>query len=210
MLVANIPYYLIFGPFLSHDICYNSTKSYHDKDISMLEITFIQLLITFTITWIAIRIIAALRNKCISLKRELQLLLVYICIAVISRFVYFGYHLIDGRLDTLKIGLGMISADDISYTPFYFLFDRYDGWLMNIIGNIAMFIPVGIIWPICFKKLDNTGKTILAGAGYTLLIELSQLFCYGRHTDIDDLILNTTGVAIGAVIVFAIRKARAK
>jgi glycopeptide antibiotics resistance protein len=81
---------------------------------------------------------------------------------------------------------------------------------MNIIGNIAMFIPVGIIWPICFKKLDNIGKTILAGAGFTLLIELSQLFCYGRHTDIDDLILNTTGVAIGAVIVFAIRKARAK
>lgn len=43
-----------------------------------------------------------------------------------------------------------------------------------------MFIPVGIVW----------------------------LICYGRHTDIDNLILNTMGVAIGALIVFAIRKVK--
>ncbi|WP_296836236.1 VanZ family protein [Butyrivibrio sp.] len=39
-------------------------------------------------------------------------------------------------------------------------------------------------------------------------MELSQIFCDGRHTDIDDLILNTCGVVIGAVILFSIRKAK--
>lgn len=77
---------------------------------------------------------------------------------------------------------------------------------MNIIGNITMFIPVGIIWPICFKKLDTPAKTILAGFGYSLLIELSQLLLYERLTDIDDLILNTIGVTIGAFIYFGIVK----
>jgi len=174
----------------------------------MFEITYFQMLICITIIWIIVRAVVAVRSKSISLKRELQLLLVYTCIAVISRLVYFEYHLVDGKIEPLKIGLSMLSADSISCRPFLFLSDRYDGWLMNIVGNIAMFIPVGIVWPVCFKKLNTVGKTILAGVGYTLLIELSQLLCYGRHTDIDDLILNTAGVAVGAVIVFAVRKIR--
>ncbi len=81
---------------------------------------------------------------------------------------------------------------------------------MNIIANIAMFIPVGIVWPICFRKLDTIKKTILAGAGFTLIIEVTQLFFLGRHTDVDDLILNTSGVAIGACIVFLIRRKQKK
>ena len=100
--------------------------------------------------------------------------------------------------------------DMISIIPFYFLVDRYAGWQTNIIGNIAMFIPVGVVWPICFRKLDTMTKTILAGAGFTLFIEVTQLFCLGRHTDVDDLILNTFGAAIGAGIVFAIRGLRKK
>ena len=39
----------------------------------------------------------------------MQLLLVYVCIVVIFRFVYFGFHLENGKIPTLKIGFG----DDI-------------------------------------------------------------------------------------------------
>jgi glycopeptide antibiotics resistance protein len=82
------------------------------------------------------------------------------------------------------------------------MFDAYDGWLINIIGNITMFIPVGFVWPFCFKKLDTIGKVVLAGGGLTLFIELTQLPFYARCSDIDDLIMNTTGVFIGAIIYF--------
>ena len=169
----------------------------------MLEITFLQLLIFITVLWIIVRSTAAVKSGSFSIKRELLMLLVYICIVVISRFVYFGFHLEDGKIPPLKIGF---SDNMVNLTPFRFLEERYDGWQMNIIGNVAMFIPVGIVWPICFGKLDSIKKTIIAGAGYSLFIELTQLFCYERHTDIDDLILNTGGVVIGAVIVFAIRR----
>ena len=170
-----------------------------------MVLTYTQLLIIITIVWIIVRGVVAVKSTSFSLKRELQMLLAYICIAVISRFVYFELHLENGKIQPLKLGF---DGEGASFRPFFFLVDRYDGWLINIIGNIAMFIPVGIVWPICFKKLDSIGKTILAGAGYTFLIEVSQLFCYGRHTDIDDLILNTTGVVIGAIIIFSIRKIR--
>lgn len=189
-------------------------KSGATKDIMIntvifdMEITFLQMFVFITILWIIVRAAVAFNCKQFSVKRELQMLLVYICIVVISRFVYFGFHLVDGKIVPLKIGFGPDPDELISFKPFFFLVDRYDGWRMNVIGNIAMFIPVGIVWPICFKKLDTYKKTVLAGFGYTLLIEISQLICYGRHTDIDDLILNTMGVAIGALIVFGIRKVK--
>jgi glycopeptide antibiotics resistance protein len=84
----------------------------------------------------------------------------------------------------------------------------YDGWQINIIGNITMFIPVGLAWPFCFKKLDTIGKTVLIGAGFPLFIEITQLPFYDRCSDIDDLILNTTGIFIGALIYFGIRRLR--
>ena len=176
----------------------------------MIEITYAQLCIFITIIWVITRLAVAIKSKTFSVKRELQLLLVYVCIVVISRFVYFEFYLENGRIQTLKVGFGEDIEDMISIIPFYFLVDRYDGWKMNIIGNITMFIPVGIVWPICFSRLDTIRKTIFAGAGFTLLIEVTQLFCLGRHTDVDDLILNTSGVAIGACIVFLIRREQNK
>ena len=94
----------------------------------------------------------------------------------------------------------------INLVPIVHMFDIYDGWLMNIIGNVTMFIPVGLAWPFCFKKLDTIGKAVLAGGGLTLFIEITQLPFYSRCSDIDDLIMNTTGVLIGAVIYFGIKR----
>ena len=69
--------------------------------------------------------------------------------------------------------------------------------IWNIVGNTAMFIPTGIILPIVYKRLDHFGKVIAAGAFISLCIELIQLPFADRVMDIDDLILNTLGVAIG-------------
>ncbi len=172
----------------------------------MVEISYIQLFIFITLVWVLVRTTIAIRSGKFSLKREMQLLLVYICLVVIARFVYFPLHRIDGKIGKLLIGFTDKPVGMINLIPFYFLVDRYDGWLINIIGNIAMFIPVGIVWPICFRKLDSIKKTIIAGTVIILFTELTQLLCAERHTDIDDLILNASGVAIGACILFTIRK----
>ena len=60
-----------------------------------------------------------------------------------------------------------------------------------------MFIPLGIVWPAVFKELDTPLKTLAAGAGFSLLIEILQLPFYERVSDIDDLLLNTLGFAVG-------------
>ena len=70
----------------------------------MIEITYLQLFLLITIIWIITRSVADAKTKAFSIKRELQVLLVFICIVVIFRFVYFGFHLENGKIPTLKIG----------------------------------------------------------------------------------------------------------
>ena len=171
----------------------------------MFEITYKGLFILITLAWIAARAICGIRNKKADWKYEAKLLTVYICLVVITRFVYFPLHLVEGRIASLIMDIDKIFPLWINLIPIVHLSDVYDGWLINIIGNIAMFIPVGLVWPFCFKKLDTLGKTILAGAGFSLFIEITQLPFFDRCSDVDDLILNTTGILIGALIYFGIK-----
>lgn len=67
-------------------------------------------------------------------------------------------------------------------------------FMIDFIGNIIMFVPIGFCVPLLWRA---SGKaTIAAGFFTSLLIEITQLFL-PRWTDIDDLILNTTGTLLG-------------
>jgi glycopeptide antibiotics resistance protein len=69
---------------------------------------------------------------------------------------------------------------------------------INIIGNIIVFIPVGILIPLISKRVTRFKTTIMLGFTTSFVIEIVQfLSVEGRIADIDDLILNTLGVAIG-------------
>ena len=81
---------------------------------------------------------------------------------------------------------------------------------LGLSDNTAMFIPLGIVWPAVFKKLNTHGKVIAAGVGVSLAIEILQLPFYDRVTDIDDLILNSLGYLIGYGIFLLVRKLKKK
>jgi glycopeptide antibiotics resistance protein len=174
----------------------------------MFQITYKGLFIFITLAWIAARVICGIRNQKVDWKHEVKLLTVYICMVVIARIVYFPMRLVEGRIASLILDVDKIFPLWINLIPIVHLFDVYDGWQINIIGNITMFIPVGLAWPFCFKKLDTIGKTVLIGAGFPLFIEITQLPFYDRCSDVDDLILNTTGIFIGALIYFGIKRLR--
>ncbi|MBS4219783.1 VanZ family protein [Bacillus sp. FJAT-49711] len=75
-----------------------------------------------------------------------------------------------------------------------------DNWgglsLVNIVGNMLVFSPIGIFVPILWSRMRSFSKILFLGLGITCFIELIQLFI-GRSTDIDDVILNVIGVLIG-------------
>ena len=165
----------------------------------MIGIHYWPVVICITAVWILIRAIVCLKQKRFSLSRELQLLLVYICIVVVTRFTFFPFSKVNGQIQPLLFDASKIFPPRINLLPFVYLFDYpvFREALINLIGNTAMFIPMGIVWPSVFKQLDTHGKVIAAGVGYSLLIEILQLPFFDRVSDIDDLILNSLGFLIG-------------
>lgn len=69
--------------------------------------------------------------------------------------------------------------------------------VINLAGNVVMFIPLGFFLPRVFPKLRRLWKTLLATGLSISLIEIIQLFTLLGSCDIDDLILNLVGAAIG-------------
>lgn len=183
----------------------------------MVSIFYWQMVVAISAVWLVIRAIHWIRDKKFSIKRELALLLVYICIVVVVRFTFCPFGKVDGKIQPLLFDKDKILPFWLNFKPFIYLFDypTKREALLNLIGNTTMFIPLGIVWPAVFRQLNKPWKVIAAGVGVSLTIEILQLPFYGRSTDIDDLILNTAGFLVGygiyllvTAIAAAIRKRR--
>lgn len=176
----------------------------------LVEIFYSQMVIAISALWLLVRAACWLKNKKIDWKREAQLLLVYICIIVVVRFTFCPFGKVDGKIQPLLFDKDQILPFWLNFKPFVYWFDypTMKEALLNLIGNTTMFIPLGIVWPSVFKKLNTHGKVIAAGVGVTLTIEILQLPFFGRATDIDDLILNSAGYLMGYGIYLLVRKLR--
>lgn len=69
--------------------------------------------------------------------------------------------------------------------------------IINLAGNVVMFLPLGFFPPAIWPKLRAWWKMLLLSAGIIVLVELTQLFTLRGSCDTDDVILNLLGVAIG-------------
>lgn len=81
-------------------------------------------------------------------------------------------------------------------------------FLINVVGNVAAFIPFGFLVPVVLKEHKKSKGVILhyvsyfffvtfLGALFSLLVETIQLLTKVGCFDVDDLFLNTSGVIIG-------------
>ena len=158
--------------------------------------------------WVVIRAICSVKARRFDWKRELQLLRVYVCIVVVVRFTFCPFGKVNGQIQPLLFDAERVFPLWVNFKPFIYLFDypTLKEALLNLIGNTAMFIPLGIVWPGVFKKLNTHWKVITAGFGVSLTIEILQLPFFDRATDIDDLILNSLGFITGYGICLLIKK----
>jgi glycopeptide antibiotics resistance protein len=69
------------------------------------------------------------------------------------------------------------------------------GQLINIAGNIGLFIPFGFLLPACLN--GRLKKAIVIFWTGVLLIEFLQLISKRGEFDVDDVILNTLGFLLG-------------
>lgn len=76
-------------------------------------------------------------------------------------------------------------------------------WL-NVLLNIALFVPLGILLPLLARVFRKWYAVLLAGFGSSLAIELVQLATARGMFDVDDLFTNTLGTMVGWSIVMLI------
>ena len=162
--------------------------------------------------WLMIRAINWVKNKRIDPKREAALLLVYVCIVVVVRFTFCPFGKVNGQIQPLLFDYHKILPFWLNLKPFVYLFDypTVREALLNLIGNTAMFIPLGIVFPIVDRRLNSHFKAMAAGVGISLCIEFLQLPFFDRVSDVDDLLLNSLGYFTGYGIYLLVKTIAAK
>ncbi len=72
--------------------------------------------------------------------------------------------------------------------------------LINLVGNVVMFIPLGFLLPTVSPRQRKLWRTLLATAMIIVLVEMLQLFSLRGSCDVDDLILNVLGACLGYIL----------
>ena len=67
----------------------------------------------------------------------------------------------------------------------------------NLVGNVALFLPLGALLPAVFPGLRRFWKTGLLSLVLVAGVETAQLLTLLGSCDIDDLLLNLLGAALG-------------
>lgn len=76
-----------------------------------------------TALWCIVRAICCQKKGSVSLKRELQLMLVYICIVVVARLTFFPFSKVNGKIQPLVLEMDKIFSWRINWVPFVNLTD---------------------------------------------------------------------------------------
>lgn len=97
-----------------------------------------------------------------------------------------------------------------NFIPFYRIYyyasgqEPYLVGLLNVAGNVLLFVPMGFFLPLFFKRLNTALRVAMVAAGLSLLVETLQLFTTTGEFDVDDTILNTVGALMGYWVVYQI------
>ncbi len=178
----------------------------------MTEISFFAGELLFTVIWLIVRTAVCIKEKHFDIKREALHMLMYINLAVIIRFIFYPFDTIDGKVQPLIFEPDRMFPLRVNLVPLVHIteYGSTRDAVINIAGNAGMFVPSGIIIPILYKDIDTVGKVTAAGALISLCIEIIQLPFAVRASDVDDIIMNTAGCFLGALIYFLVKRVSAK
>lgn len=98
--------------------------------------------------------------------------------------------------------ISTVSYQEDNYIPFAVISNiietkTFGVSIYNILGNIVLFVPFGLLLPLKYKTINTFVKCLLVGCTFSVGVEICQLILPLRQTDIDDVILNTLGTGIG-------------
>ncbi|MFS2291454.1 MAG: VanZ family protein [Actinomadura sp.] len=124
----------------------------------------------------------------------LRVVVVTIALGALGVFLYFAFKLT--LTPVQDRGQAGSNTDPGRSLRFYLDRPTKDA-LLQLGGNLALLAPLGVLLPIVWTTLRGPIRLALLAGVLSLVIETIQgTLVMGRAFDIDDVILNTTGVVI--------------
>jgi glycopeptide antibiotics resistance protein len=93
-------------------------------------------------------------------------------------------------------------AVDDNVVPFrtiaIYLANRTDPfWVRQAIGNLLFLLPIGLVGPFALPALDRWWRMLLLAILISAAVEVAQLWIPDRSADVDDVMVNVAGAALG-------------
>lgn len=129
-------------------------------------------------------------------------------LALLVYFLFFAESF--GRTDSTRSGYSYNLTPLKEIKRFWIYREKLGmrAFLLNIIGNIVGFIPAGFFLPIVSRRSKKWYNTVWIGFGFSFSVELAQLVFKVGSFDVDDMILNTAGAALGYLLYQTVQHAR--
>lgn len=169
---------------------------------SLSEALIVSAIIT-AIFYSILLVVKLIKHKHINIIRE-----IFICILVFVTAFIMSMTVIPKIEITPENSISILKpyshSSRVNFIPFSFVKEikyyldngMYYSILFNLIGNIIPFSVFSFLCVLLFEKLENLKNILMLGFAFSLIIELLQIPLY-RGSDIDDLILNMIGYALG-------------
>lgn len=128
--------------------------------------------------------------------KALSWVLFIIYLLFLFYFLFFSEHY--GRTDEVQgYRYNLVLFKEINRFITYRHVLGFEGFMVNIFGNVLAFAPFGFCLPIISKNDDKFLKVLLGSFSFSLMIEIIQLIYKIGCFDVDDMLLNTIGGILG-------------
>ncbi|WP_270507380.1 VanZ family protein [Paraclostridium sordellii] len=172
----------------------------------MMHLNFITIVGLTIVVWAIFRLYLAKLRRTLDLTKEGALLILVIYFLILIRLTIFKFSIIMISSPLNSYQYTFLGVDGIiNIIPFKETVNILRDGIHNnriikgIILNVIYFIPLGFLLPLLFKKINNFLKIILISTITSSLIEIIQLFTIFSVSNIDDVIFNIIGSAIGLI-----------
>ncbi|MEF2244140.1 MULTISPECIES: VanZ family protein [unclassified Paenibacillus] len=120
-----------------------------------------------------------------------------LCVALIYALVMIKLLFIRSQYFGSGYSYNLVPFDTIKH----FILNRHrmnaNIWIENLLGNIILFIPIGVFLPLLNRSFYRFWPLLIACVLLLFGVELLQMLLRVGSFDVDDIILNTIGALLG-------------
>lgn len=135
----------------------------------------------------------------------------HLLIAAFAVYLAAAVYLLFMRHAASDMPLSEYVRQNTNFIPFFSLYVLYTTpyisyrvlvpFCVNLIGNLALFAPWGVLLPMLDKRFCSAKRFFILTACVIITVELTQLILKVGVCDIEDFILNMIGAATGWMII---------